>query len=233
MLKNLKSLFIKDGDLEKGENSIPKTVQEETSETNGPVQDNLSNDGLSETADQDVVPSSIDTTGSISEKFMDILLGAMKKSNREGFDYMEYKQSLQSLKKMEMDEATRFKSAFAMAQTMGASKQNIADSAKYYLDILNQEKEKFNIAVASQNSKQVISKQDAQKDVLKNIEQKELQIQKLQEEISALKQKYQKSKQAIAASKSKVQKTNNDFIKTYDVLRSQIEKDVNLINQYL
>jgi len=233
MLKNLKSLFIKDGDLKEGVNSTPETVQEETSETNGPVQDNLSNGGISETKDQDVVPPSIDTTGSISEKFMDILLGAMKKSNREGFDYMEYKQSLQSLKKMEMDEATRFKSAFAMAQTMGASKQNIADSAKYYLDILTQEKEKFNIAVASQNSKQVVSKQDAQKDVLKNIEQKELQIQKLQEEIETLKQKYQKSKQAIAASKEKVQKTNNDFIKTYEVLRSQIEKDVNLINQYL
>ena len=233
MLKNLKSLFIKDGDLEKDENTVPDSDIVETKETVEKVNNDQADASSIQDASLDDESSKIDTTGSISEKFMDILLGAMKKNNKEGFDYMEYKQSLQSLKKMEMDEATRFKSAFAMAQTMGASKQNIADSAKYYLDILTKEKEKFNIAVASQNSKQVVSKQDAQKDVVKNIEQKELQIQKLQEEIEALKQQYQSSKKEISTSKAKVQKTNNDFVKTYEVLRSQIEKDVNLINQYL
>ncbi len=233
MLKNLKSLFVKDEDLkmdiqsaekeEKETEIVPETTTEGAAIETEHGQSKL--DGAE--------ANSIDTTGSISEKFMDILLGAMKKHNREGFDYMEYKQSLQSLKKMEMDEATRFKSAFAMAQTMGASKDNIADSAKYYLDILTKEKEKFNIAVASQNSKQVISKEESQKDILKAIEQKELQIQKLQEDIKNLKQQYQSSKQEISTSKAKVQKTNNDFIKTYEVLRSQIEKDVSLINQYL
>ena len=54
----------------------------------------------------------------------------------EGFDYLEYKQSLQSLEKMNMDNQTRYQSAFAMAQTMGAKAKNLIDSAQYYLKVM-------------------------------------------------------------------------------------------------
>ena len=46
-----------------------------------------------------------------------------------------------------MDEATRFKSAFAMASSMNVTTKQIMDSADFYLQILGQEEQKFNKAL--------------------------------------------------------------------------------------
>lgn len=240
MLKNLKSLFVKEEGKEDKKGQADQEAKEESTDKSSP-QDATSEEEFVESikpassdspsSETDVSPQ--DTKGTVSDKFMDILLGAMKKNNREGFDYMEYKQSLQSLKKMEMDEATRFQSAFAMAQTMGATKDNIASSAAYYLDVLKQEKKKFQGVVANQNTKQVVSKEQGAEDVLKAIQNKENQIKKLQEDIENLKAQYSSANKEIALSKTKVEKTKNDFLVTYDLLESQIMKDVSLIKKYL
>ena len=63
--------------------------------------------------------------GKVTEQFTEVLLRAMSENNIEGFDYLEYKKSLSSLRKMPMDEPTRYQSAFAMAQTMGAQPQRL------------------------------------------------------------------------------------------------------------
>ena len=59
----------------------------------------------------------VNRNASASDKFVDNLLKAIEANNLEGFDYLEYKQSLRSLSSMDMDEATKFNSAFAMAKT--------------------------------------------------------------------------------------------------------------------
>ena len=242
MLKNLKSLFIKD----EGKSEQKGDEKNELSENpSAEIKDQLKEEIVANPTKEveykeTVAPQAeegnteqVDTTGEISDKFMDILLGAMKKSNREGFDYMEYKQSLQSLKKMEMDDATRFQSAFAMAQTMGASKENITSSASYYLDVLKQEKQKFQAVVANQNQKQVVSKKEGADDIIKAIQNKEAQINKLKEDIDTLKKQHNLAQKEIQVSKTKVEKTKNDFLVTYDLLESQIQKDVQLIKKYL
>ena len=53
--------------------------------------------------------------GTPKEKFTNILFGAIEANDLEGFDYLEYKESLQSLAKMNMDEETRYKSALVPA----------------------------------------------------------------------------------------------------------------------
>ena len=78
----------------------------------------------------------------------------MEKANIEGFDYLEYKQSLKSLAKMPMDERTRFQSAYAMAQTMGASVGHLIKTAQHYIDILAAEEKKFETALANQKKLQ-------------------------------------------------------------------------------
>ena len=81
--------------------------------------------------------------GKVTSKFTNILFGAMEKNDQEGFDYLEFKQSLQNLAKMPMDEATRFKSAFAMAQTMGVTPDLLVKSAEFYIQVLDGEKNLF------------------------------------------------------------------------------------------
>ena len=77
--------------------------------------------------------------GSVSDKFVEILMGALEKNNQAGFDYFEFRQALRNLAKMPMDEQTRFQSANAMAQTMGVTQASLFESAKFYISVLQNE----------------------------------------------------------------------------------------------
>ena len=91
--------------------------------------------------------------GEVTSKFSNILMTAMAKKNLEGFDYLEFKQSLQSLSNMQMDEATQYKSAFAMAKTMKVTKKKLLDAASYYLKVLENENRKFYEALKNQKQR--------------------------------------------------------------------------------
>ena len=142
--KNIKNIFIvEDEELVKSSKSKSKSTKKPTT----------------------TVPSSVDTSpiqesaagapGKVTSKFVNVLLAAMEQANLEGFDYLEYKQSLNSLAKMPMDEKTRFQSAYAMAQTMGAQPQKLIDSATHYVNVLKKEEVKFEKALEGQINEKI------------------------------------------------------------------------------
>lgn len=171
--------------------------------------------------------------GAVSEKFMQALFGAMEASNLDGFDYFEYKLSLKNLANMPMDEPTRYKSAYAMATTMGATPEKLISSALHYLDILKNENTKFSQAAENQRSAQVGNKQSQVDNLEAVILQKAEQIKRLTEEIEQHRQDVTKLKDDIAQSTVKVAQTQQDFGATYQSLVGQIEQDVANMKNYL
>lgn len=221
MLKKLKSLFI---------------VEEEGS---GSKQPNTTSKSKSapKTSTSKKTPTTSSATkpvaGKPQEKFINILLEAVEKNNLEGFDYLEYKQSLQSLSKMNMDEQTRFQSAFAMASTMGIDKAKLVNSVKHYLSVLKKEEVKFNQALNNQINQKVGQRKSDLKRLADTILSKENQIKKLKEEIEKHKKQLQEVKDEIGSAESKVDGTKSSFYGSYKVVVSQMEEDLNKINQYL
>ena len=61
----------------------------------------------------------------LDKKSVAFLLKAIKENNLPGFDYLEFKQSLNGLKKMDMDETTAIKSAFTTGSTVGLTKSKL------------------------------------------------------------------------------------------------------------
>jgi len=171
--------------------------------------------------------------GKASDKFYDILLGAMEANNQEGFDYLEYKKSLQTLAKMPMDEQTRYFSAFAAAQAMGVTPQKLTDSAAFYLKILASEDSKFQDSVNTQRQKQIGNKEKAIADMEATIKAKGEQIAKLTEEIQTHQSDMEKMKAEISDAVVKIETTLSDFHATFDELTTQINKDVENMNKYL
>jgi len=171
--------------------------------------------------------------GKASDKFYDILLGAMEANNQEGFDYLEYKKSLQTLAKMPMDEQTRYFSAFAAAQAMGVTPQKLTDSAAFYLKILASEDSKFQDSVNAQRQKQIGNKEKAIADMEATIKAKGEQIAKLTEEIQTHQNDMEKMKAEISDAVVKIETTLSDFHATFDELTAQIGKDVENMNKYL
>ena len=178
-------------------------------------------------------PSVSTGQGQVNEKFTDALFKAMEAANVEGFDYFEFKQALNNLVSMPMDEATRYKSAFAMAQTMGATPTKLVSTASGYLDALRQEEAKFQQAANNQVQSQIGNKQSQIANFDAVIKQKSEQIQKMAQEIEQHKKEMESLKQDIAQASSKVAQTKADFDMTYQSLVGQIQKDIDNMKNYL
>ncbi len=172
-------------------------------------------------------------SGKVSDKFYEILFGAMETNNQPGFDYLEYKKSLQTLAKLPMDEATRYSSAFAAAQAMGVSNAQLNDSAQFYLNVLKTEDNKFQESVAVQRQKQIGSKEKAITDFDATIKAKGEQIAKLTQEIATHQDDMGKMKAEISEAVVKIETTLSDFHATYSDLVGQIGQDVENMKKYL
>lgn len=213
-LKKLKGVFVVDEGGEAEEKSQPKPAKV-----------------TSLPAPTRTVPSSV--SGNVSEKFTDILLQAMERNNQEGFDYIEYKRSLQTLEKMPMDEKTRYFSAFAAAQSMGISQQKLIESAGFYLNILQVEQKQFNAATNGQREKQVGGKENAIKSLEKSIQEKGETIAKLTQEIQQHQAEMEATKAEIQEAVVKIETTMQDFHASFSNLENQINTDVEKMKTYL
>lgn len=214
IFKTLKGLFV-----------VQTPTEEETTEN--------STTDKSETPANKATSSPSAPAGKATEKFYDILLASMEANNQEGFDYLEYKKSLQTLAKMPMDEQTRYFSAFAAAQAMGVTSQKLTDSANFYLKVLAAEDSKFQESVNAQRQKQIGNKEKAIADMDATIKAKAEQITKLTQEIQAHQTDMEKMKAEISDAVVKIETTLSDFHATYDELTAQISKDVENMAKYL
>ena len=120
-----------------------------------------------------------ETPGSVSDRFVEILVKALEQNNQPGFDYFEFRQALANLAKMAMDEPTRYKSAFAMAQTMGVDPAKLLESGSFYLQVLSGEQAKFNEAHAQQRAKLIGNREEEISQLENAIQAKTQQIAEL------------------------------------------------------
>lgn len=173
------------------------------------------------------------TTGSVSDKFVEILAGALEKNNQEGFDYFEFRQALKNLAKMPMDEATRFHSAYAMAQTMGVTPAKLVDSAKFYLNVLTTEQSKFNDAHAQQRARLIGNREEEVKNLEAMMQSKAEQIKQLTQQIEEHRQRSEQIRSEINESTVKIENTKADFEATFASVTGQLQEDIGKIQQYL
>ena len=220
MLKKFKSLFVIEDESTPSENK--------TSSENSPQPKKESSKPSIEVNKDAVVG-----TGKVQDKFLDALFNALASSNQEGFDYMEFKDFLKSLANVPMDDSTRYKSAFATAQSMGATKNNILASAKHYLAVLSDEQNKFQDALKGQREKNLTGKQDEIKQLEGTIDQNQKEIEKLKADIEAHHQKIAALEKEITTASDKITQTADDFDATYKALVSQIQLDVQNIESHL
>lgn len=215
-LKKLKSVFV----VETAPSEEPASEPRATAE-------------VSKTISTQPIATPIVPKGTISDKFTEILFQAMEAANQEGFDYVEYKRSLQTLEKMPMDEKTRYFSAFAAAQSMGITKDKLLGSADFYLSVLKNENLKFQEATKGQREKQIGGKEKVIENLAATIQAKGEQIARLTEEIQKHQAEMDALKTEIADSVVKIETTMNDFTASYTNLAQQIEADKTKMQQFL
>ena len=171
--------------------------------------------------------------GTPKEKFTNILFGAIEANDLEGFDYLEYKESLQSLAKMNMDEETRYKSAFAMAQTMGATPQKLVDSIVHYKNVLSKEEAKFDQALENQRAKQIHEEEKRVAQLRKNIEARKKQLEDIQSQIANDEKTLEDALAGLQGAEEKISATKANFVASYQSIVSQLDADIEKIKTFL
>lgn len=177
--------------------------------------------------------TAVAAAGSVSDKFVEILLGALEKSNQDGFDYLEFRQALKNLAKMPMDEPTRYHSAYAMAQTMGVTPAKLVESAQFYLNVLTNEQAKFNEAHAQQRSRLIGNREEEVKNLEAMIQQKAEQIKQLTQQIEEHRRQSEQIRKEVSDSTVKIENTKADFEATFESISGQIREDIGKIQQHL
>ena len=218
MLKNLKSLFIVDD----------KT----TSKNNDIDASDKTKDIPRKEAPKKITPP-VKGKGNIDPKIVEKLLQAIEKNNLEGFDYLEYKKSLKALEKMPMDEATKYRSAFATASTMGVTLDKLIETTNFYIGVLDKENEQFLGAFKNQFDSKVSGREREINQFDSMIKEKSKQIKNLTEEISKHQEQITVLKNKVEESNSKMIKTQKDFKLSYNHLKSQLDEDKIKMEKYL
>lgn len=173
------------------------------------------------------------TEGKVASRFVDVLLNAMEKSNLDGIDYLEFRQSLDSLSKIQMDEATRYKSAFAMAKTMGVQKEKLIESAAHYLKVLEAESGKFDDALKNQVHLQIEKRGARMLQLQEQVAQWEKDIEALREKIAGANRDIEKLAGLKDDAAAKVEQTKADFQASWKLVRERITEDVNKMREFL
>ncbi len=228
MFKKLKNIFVVEDDTgtassPKGNAQVDKNAPPESSESPSLKIDKMTA-SLKGTKASKSKPDS---------KFVDLLLRAIEENNIEGFDYLEFKQSVQSLSKIESDEAKRYKNAFAMASALGLTKNKLFSSAKHYVSVLDKEEKKFSEAFNSQKDKQVSNREAKSNQLQQSINDKEAKIDQLKAEIEKEKKQLGSVEADIAKALAKVEATKEGFYSAYHMVLQQIKDDLDKITSYV
>ncbi|MFZ4543113.1 MAG: hypothetical protein ACOYOA_03615 [Saprospiraceae bacterium] len=216
ILKKIKGLFIVDE-----ANQTAPTQQQQSTKSETPMPTVVSD------------ANHADLSGSHNEKVFDSLTQALESNNLQGFDYLEFRTSLLSLSKMPMDEATRYQSAYAMAQTMGVDSNKLTDTAAHYLNVLKNESLKFQQAIDNQQKSGLGSKEQEITGLQNAIAQKTELLKQISTEIEQHTQKIEEIKKQITESGNKIAQAQVDFQTTYNAMVEQINADIEKIKNYI
>ena len=247
MLKNLKSLFIV---TEPDAAATPSTGEatEEAAAPKGRLSPKPLNDrrtdpvpsqipnavaSASETANPAATDATPRANGTVNTEIVGRLLDGIDRNDLEGFDYLEYKRSLKAMESLPMDEATRYRSAFATASTVGATTEKLLSSVEYYLHVLEQERTEFDSVVERQSGSQIAARRRDLDATQALIAEKEERIRALQAEIEQHRADAASVAESLAAAEANIHNTKLDFEASYDYVRQLFSADAEKMRQYL
>jgi len=169
----------------------------------------------------------------IDNRSLEFIAQAIEKNNLPGFDYFEFKRAVAQLATMNLDEATAHKSAFATAATLGITKEKLIETAGYYRNVVEKEKEHFAQALDHQNNTKVAARQLEVSRLRDQIERHKIEIARLQDEIAGYLNQADAADASIKQESEKLEKSKSAFEKAHQSVLMTIDRDVEQMHKHL
>jgi len=169
----------------------------------------------------------------IDPRSLEFIAQAIEKNNLPGFDYFEFKRAVTQLGAMKLDEATAYKSAFTTAATLGITKEKLIETAGYYRNVVEKEKEAFAKALDNQTATKVAARQQEVSRLRDQIERHKIEIARLQDEIGGYLNQADAAEAAVKSESEKLEKSKTAFEKAHQSVLTTIDKDVEGMHKFL
>jgi chromosome segregation ATPase len=169
----------------------------------------------------------------IDNTTLGILISTVERNNRPEFDYIEFKQAVQKLIEMQLDEPMAFKSAFATASTLGLTREKLIETATHYRSLLESERSKFDEVLQKQQEKNIAGRIEEAKALKDKIVDWQEEINKLQQQIAQAKLRIDENDLAINQSVQKINNAKALFDTTLQHVNTVIAADIQKISEFL
>ena len=169
----------------------------------------------------------------LDEKSVEYIAKAIEKANLPGFDYLEFRMAVDNLKKINLDEVTAIKSAYATMSTMGLTKERIIETAAHYKSVLIKEREQFDAASQKQQSLKIGQNLQQVGDLQRKVAENEAKIKQLQEEVEAARTKIRELDYERDNAAARIEDAKTKYLFAHQSIMNLMEKDVDNIRQYL
>lgn len=161
----------------------------------------------------------------LNEQMVNIILSTIKENHENGMDYLKFKQSIQNLMQMNMDEATSIKSAYATASTMGLTKESLSKSINNYLTIINKERDKFIETLKKQVEQNIEHPKNEVNEINEKIKSNENKMAALAKENELLVQKISTLQEEMKKAEVKIENRRGEFLSVYEAFAKNLNDD--------
>lgn len=180
-----------------------------------------------------ITTQSLFSAEGLDPRSIEFIAQAIEKNNLPGFDYLEFKKAVAQLASMNMDEATAYKSAFTTAATLGITKEKLIETASYYRNVVDSEKEQFAHALENQHVTKVAARQQEVARLRDQIERHKAEIARLQNEIAGYLNQADAAEAAVKTESERLNKAKEGFEKTLHAVLLAIDKDIEAMHRNL
>ncbi len=157
----------------------------------------------------------------------------LQDANRPGFDFLEFQASLLALEKVVPDEATRYRSAFATAATMGVTVPVLLESARWYRNLLKSESQEFEQELQAKRKTEIGTKQSEVERLDKDIASASETIQRLTREIGENQAKAKALRSQIDETTTRLDRAKIRFEKSVQTVDAEIQRQEQQIQAIL
>ncbi len=168
-----------------------------------------------------------------NEKHFELLQSILERNNKAGYDFWEYRKSVEALESMDMDEQMRFKSAYATGSTMGATKEGLLKSVDHYTTVLKNEEHKFTSSLQASIQEKVVAREDEIRQINADLQKKKELVEQLSAEIEQLSVRKQKVLEEVKGSSEKIETTKLQFQETLRYMVTEMLSFKEKMEKYL
>ena len=173
--------------------------------------------------------------GSVDTKFVDHFASLLSKTNPQGPDYFEFRETLKNLSNLNLSEDQQYQAAWASFKAMGGSADVpvLISSANQYLTALTNDQQAFSKTVEAALNEKVGGLSNEQKQLQLENEQLGKQILELQRKIDTNNERLAKIGGEITDQRQRITHNKSNYDATLAVFVGQIKRDLLKLGEYI